>query len=314
MKRYLYCILAFVLFAGFACKKDEREVAREGAVNFVIGDVFLIDGGNKAKAKIGDAVKKGMKIETGKKAMADIYFGENAIKVLENSSIRVDQLVTVVSTNSEQTEFYVEKGRLFSKVARKLAKGDNYSVKTPTTIAAVRGTNFLVTEEEKKGQVACLDGLVDVLNKSMEGEGNQVQLKDGQEVTVEQGKAMNVKDLSEANKKMIQDILSSIRDMQADIRKKFEDERDRILKVVEDQKQMNKEMMEKQIEQDKQNVKDQIDKDKDNINKVLGDTDVKGVAGSADGQKSQSQDAVKAQQDQQKDLLKGVLPDIKQQQ
>ncbi len=332
MKRIAYlCVIGLMAFSVSCKKETQTEVAREGAVNFIAGEVFIVTEGNKAKAKVGDAVKKGNTIETGAKSMVDIYFGTNVIKILEKSSVRIDQLVTVIATNSEKSEFYVERGRLFSKVARKLAKGETYRIKTPTTIAAVRGTEFLVAEEGDKSNIACLDGQVAVLNKSLagdeaagekydleadletlnkslEGKGAVVVVDGGEEVVVEQGRPMTVKELTDSNRKMIQDILSNIRDLQADIRRKFEEERDRIVKAVEEQKQRDAEMVKEQIQKDQQNVKEQVDKDKDNINKVLGDTDVKGVAGSTEGQKGEAQDAVKAQQDKQKDIFKDILP------
>ncbi|MBN1534297.1 MAG: FecR domain-containing protein [Spirochaetes bacterium] len=342
MKRIAFLCLVGLVMLGVSCKKESRtEVAREGAVNFVTGEVFIITDGSKVKAKVGDAVKKGSSIETGAKSMVDVYFGNNVIKVLEKSLVRIDKLTTVLATNTERSEIYVEHGRLFSKVVRKLAKGETYRIKTPTTIAAVRGTEFLVAQEEKKSTVACLDGQVavlnkslmgeagtvetqeaeapaeekfnleeglDALNKSLEGKGAVVVIDGGEEVAVEQNRPMTVQELSESNRKMMQDILSNIRELQADIRRKFEEERDRIVKAVEEQKQRNEEMMREQIQKDQQNVKDQIDTDKENVRKVLGDTDVKGVAGSTEGQRGQAEDAVKAQQNQQKDLFKDILP------
>ena len=331
MKRLSYLVLIALVMIGISCKKEtQTEMPREGAVNFITGDVVLVTDGKEAKARVGDAVKKGTTIKTGAKSLVDIYFGENAIKILEKSVVRVDQLITNISSNAESTELYVEKGKLFSRVAHKLAKGESYRIKTPTTIAAVRGTNFMVSEEENKGNVACLDGQVEVLNKSLAGlegdavpdeksaenlkDGASVVLKEGEECVIEKDRPLTVQDLSESNRKMMQDILLNIKEIQADIRKKFEEERDRIVKAVAEQKEKDAEMVKAQIEKDKQNVKDQTDKDKDNINKILGDTDVKGVAGSADGEKSKAGDALKQEQDKQKDIFKGILPDTKQQQ
>jgi hypothetical protein len=141
-----------------------------------------------------------------------------------------------------------------------------------------------------------------------------VVLNEGEECTVEKDRPLSVQELSESNRKMMEDILQNIKDIQADIRRKFEEERDRIVKAVAEQKEKDAEMVKAQIERDKQNVKDQTDKDKENINKILGDTDVKGVAGSAEGEKGKASDALKQEQEKQKDMFKGILPDTKQQQ
>ena len=314
MKRLIYPFLICVIVIGIACKKEPTEMAveRHGAVNFVTGDVFLVQDGKKAKANIGDKVSQGMKIETGKNAMVDIYFGENAIKVLSGSVVEVKQLVTAISDNGEKTDLYLEKGKLFSKVAKKLRKQDSYQIKSPTTIAAVRGTDFLVSDDGKKGNVATLDGLVEVLNRSLSGKGGKggekVDVPSGKECTIVEGKELSVEDLSESNKKMLQDILTDIRDIQKDIWQQFQEERKRILKVVEDQREANKELIKEQVDLDKKNVQDQIDADKKNINDIRGTTGIDDIPDETKGTSKDASDAVKAQQNSAKKLWTKLVP------
>ncbi len=308
----LVCCVAFV-----ACKKEKKyTVAREGLVNFVSGTVLLVTDGTEAKAQIGDAIKEGMTIKTvGPKSIAEIYFGENAVKILGDTVIKVEKLLSNVSDNTEESSFIVEKGRMFSKVTKKLAKGDSYQVKTPTAIAAVRGTDFLVTQEDDKANVACLDGLLEVLNQSL-ATGQPIVLEEKQEVDVVPGQDMVKKQISEDKLRML-NILLEIKAMREDIRKKYEQQREEILKYVEEQKKADKTMVEEQREKDKPLVEEQKARDKAMIEGIKGeikDESGKAAQQSLDAAKSQMQDAKAVDKDQAsteaKDQMSAMKPKI----
>ena len=132
MKRIIFAgFIAMLVALAPGCQKKQTEIAREGLVNFTNGEVFLITGTDKKPAKVGDIVKQGMKVVTGKKAFVDIYFGENAIKILENTIIEVKKLVVNPELNAEESELHLEKGRAFSKIAQKLSKNEHQGLQDP---------------------------------------------------------------------------------------------------------------------------------------------------------------------------------------
>ncbi|MFW5770470.1 MAG: FecR domain-containing protein [Spirochaetota bacterium] len=278
MKKYVSILavagISMLLITQVSCKKDkELTLAREGYVNFLSGNVMLVQAdGSKTEAGIGDAIKEDMKISTdGKDSMAEIYIGENVIKVLGNTIINIEKLNTNIETNGEESLFVVEKGRVFSRVKQKLSKKDNYTVKTPTAIAAVRGTDFLVSQEDEKSNVACVEGLVAVLNQSL-GSGEPMVLEDKEEVDVVEGKDM-VKQQISADKMRMLNIISEIKDMRMEIRRKYEEQREEILQHVKDQKEKNKTMLEEQREKDKALVEDQKARDRALIDEAKGTAD-----------------------------------------
>jgi len=278
MKKYVSILavagISMLLITQVSCKKDkELTLAREGYVNFLSGNVMLVQAdGSKTEAGIGDVIKEEMKISTdGKNSMAEIYIGENVIKVLGNTIINIEKLNTNIETNGEESIFVVEKGQVFSRVKQKLSKKDNYTVKTPTAIAAVRGTDFLVSQEGEKSNVACVEGLVAVLNQSL-GSGEPMVLEDKEEVDVVEGKDM-VKQQISADKMRMLNIISEIKDMRMEIRRKYEEQREEILQHVKDQKEKNKTMLEEQREKDKALVEDQKARDRALIDEAKGTAD-----------------------------------------
>jgi hypothetical protein len=296
----IYLAVAALLAAGLCCKK-EAKVEREGIVNFMNGTVTIIDGGKKTPAKVGDTVKKGMKIETGERSFVDIFFDENAIKILENSVVEISELELNMNEGSEKTGLLVMKGKVFAKVARKLAKNDRFRVSTPTATAGVRGTEFLVAEADGKGLVACLKGTVEVKNEASPDRGT-VDVTDKKEVTVEKDREMVVRDLSAENRRLMEDISRNFQDMKRDIRERFEKKREEIRKAVEDQRARNQESVERQKAKDLENVEKQKAKDKENIDRIKGTADKTGT---------EAREGVERQQQESQQMLESVKPDIK---
>jgi hypothetical protein len=273
MKKIISITIGLLLIIGLNCKKQENTVPIKGIINFIVGDVKLIDAnGNSKKANIGDEIIQGMKIEAvGKKSFVDVFIGDYIIKVLGDTKVDVQRLFENINGENKQVKLSVEKGSLFSKITTKLAKNDKYEVTTPTAVAAVRGTEFLVTEENGKSNVACLTGLVSVLNNSLK-ESNTVELQPKEETDVIPGENMVKKQISD-DKLRRMNILLQIKNMREDIRKKFEQQREEIRKYVTDQRTKNKEILDAQKDKDKALVEDQKKRDRENVEAIKGKTD-----------------------------------------
>jgi len=73
------------------CKKQDTVAPREGLINFTIGDVKIVSTGGEQLAKVGDAVKEGMKIVTkGDKSQAKMSPDQlkNLLETMKNSPVR----------------------------------------------------------------------------------------------------------------------------------------------------------------------------------------------------------------------------------
>jgi hypothetical protein len=300
MKRMAYVVLIPFLVVSLYCKKEPR-VERVGIINVISGTVHIVDGANKTSAKAGDIVKKGMKIETGRKSFVDIYFDENAVKILENSRVDISELELNTQDESETSKFYVNKGKIFSRIIKKLSRNDSFTITTPTASASVRGTEFLVVEEDGKGLVACLTGKVEVKNEASPEKGS-VELAKEKEVAVEKGREMSVQDLSADNRKLLKDIKKNFQEMKQDIRERFEKKREEIRKAVQDQRQKNKEMVDKQKAKDLENVEKQKAGDKENVDRLKVISDKTGT---------EAKEKIDRQREESQKKLEGVKPDIK---
>ncbi|AOP34230.1 transcriptional regulator [Leptospira tipperaryensis] len=175
MKKLLI-VSSIALTAGIlvfsACKKptENSQAATTGKENspsavvvFSVGEAKILHTDlTEEKATLGASLKTGDKVTTKDKSKVDIQFADgSAIRISENSVIDFDAL-SVNSKGNSDTRLALVSGKVFAKV-NKASKDDQFSVVTPTAIAGVRGTSFIVERSKSdKATVKVLDGSVAV--------------------------------------------------------------------------------------------------------------------------------------------------------
>ncbi|XDD48795.1 lipoprotein LipL45 [Leptospira sp. WS92.C1] len=174
MKKLLI-VSSIAMVAGIlvfsACKKPtENSQAATGKENspsavvvFSIGEAKILHADlTEEKATLGASLKTGDKVTTKEKSKVDIQFADgSAIRISENSIIDFDGL-SINSKGNSDTRLALVSGKVFAKV-NKASKEDQFSVVTPTAIAGVRGTSFIVERSKSdKATVKVLDGSVAV--------------------------------------------------------------------------------------------------------------------------------------------------------
>ncbi len=157
---------AGLMAAHSACKKKEVSPAGVGKISFVTGKV-AVDGKD---VKAGDPVAPGAAIKSGKGAACEIIFQEkNIIKIMEEGDItlNITDELRVVEMRAGAL------GNVLRKLT-KLSKAENplFQIRTPTTVASVRGTVFFVKMESPEKTYICdCDGVVEISDP----EGAQTQ-------------------------------------------------------------------------------------------------------------------------------------------
>lgn len=227
MKRIAMLCAAFALVITFSsCNRaadtgatpgDQTSTAAAdtsatGTVNEIVGKAFLVKEGTAAAAAIGDIVSKGTTIRT--EAGAKLTFKVENVGVFnikESSEVLVDGLIGATDKN---IKLNVKKGKLLVGV-RKLMKEESAIIETPSSIAAVRGTSFVVDSSSEDTKISVLTGMVNV--KSDKGNVDVAELK---EVTATaDGKialvAITKESLSDVKEIVTMKDLGSIRDVGA---------------------------------------------------------------------------------------------------
>lgn len=186
----LLAVLA-ALLAHPACKKKPGQELGV-TVQFSAGDVRIVTAAGEKAAVPGDIITFDDSIVTGASSVVDLNFGTRGIiRIVENS--RVTMAALRGPSGNEQAQFEMKTGKVVV-IMSKLSKGSGFSIITPTTLAAIRGTSFMVVSDPASSKIYVLKGRI------------LVQL-------AKEGKlAENIEKILDANKKVIvsEDLVNQI--------------------------------------------------------------------------------------------------------
>lgn len=138
-------------------------------MSVAVGTVTLIPAGGGAESplKVGDAVPIGSTIKTGAASRAVIKTtSQSAIRVAENSQVFINELVE--SDSKPKVLVDLKAGSLSALIQPQAQSAMDFKVKTPSGVAAARGTLFAVAVEDGKGYVKVEHGKVDVTPANVE--------------------------------------------------------------------------------------------------------------------------------------------------
>ena len=177
-------ILAVITAAAiqFACGPKEAPVknpAFDFRVQNVFGDVKIITSSGEKPAAQGDMLGINDTVTTGSRSIAHITYGSSGIiRISANSRVSVS---SIAGGTASDTLLRLVRGKIFLTLGK--LRNTGFRVKTPTVVASVRGTSFVISADLVKGaRLSVMKGKVSVVPVSM-GEavqGKVIQVNAGQ--------------------------------------------------------------------------------------------------------------------------------------
>ncbi len=145
----LSLISVFTVLPG--CSKDAGPLS--GEITFITGTLKI----NNIDAVVGGKVSKDDTLLTGEKSEAVIQISETAVITLRSfTEMKFDNLINKKG-ESPVVSLKLGKGGSFHKILR---NGTEYSVKSPTAVASVRGTSFEFDDDEARTKIEVETGTV----------------------------------------------------------------------------------------------------------------------------------------------------------
>lgn len=145
MKKFLLSVLLSTFLPLYLFPRLYGDVK----ISQLFGDVSVYQNQNWSLAKLDMVLSQQDKIKTSKGSGAELLIdGTSKIWVNENSEVEVNSLGT-------ESMFSILVGKIRAKI--KLVQGGKFTVKTPVSICAVRGTEFIATDS---GELYTLEGVV----------------------------------------------------------------------------------------------------------------------------------------------------------
>jgi len=107
-------------------------------------------GGDWKPLSVGKSLQPGSSVKTGVASQVDLFLDENGpiVRVLEDTTLGLDKL-DMDRTGAEtvvETQLDLRQGTI-QGVVKKLAAASKYEVKTPNTVAGIRGTEYQISAD-----------------------------------------------------------------------------------------------------------------------------------------------------------------------
>ena len=133
----------------FAPKPDGSEKDGMAKVYELQGKALITPKGSPEEKilKVGDEIHIGDSVYTEKGASLSISFDSR-----KQNAVRIPAETKATFTSIEPTDIKLDDGSIFN-VVNGLAAGSTWKITTPSAVAAVRGTVFLVRYEAANGQM-----------------------------------------------------------------------------------------------------------------------------------------------------------------
>lgn len=173
----------FILITGLIISFVSGEVlGSDCVISKLTGKVEVFKQQEWSPAEVGLKLKPNDKLKTYSTGRAELTFADNStIWIKENTELNIATLFP------EDRSVEVKTGQVRTKVTP-LKQGHKFSLKTPTVVAAVRGTEFILIVGETDAQILVVSGRLEFTNiisdiKSEVGEGQAVFSYQSGEIT-----------------------------------------------------------------------------------------------------------------------------------
>lgn len=175
--------VAAVLLASFAGPVRAQDASLDARLTKVEGQVYLFYQDAPEEAVLAETdcpVEPGDRVRTASDGRAEIGLEDGGVVELGP-----DSDFALESLERQAPSFSLAFGALVAKLQSLLGPGGRLTVKTPTAVAAVRGTEFAVEHSEDEGETRV--GVFDEGRVAVTSEGGETVLEAEQETSVRQG-------------------------------------------------------------------------------------------------------------------------------
>jgi hypothetical protein len=166
-------LISTILVVLIAMSWNAQGAPQSGNVTVAVGDVKVVppDGGAEKVLKAGDVVVAGSTVKTGADSRAVIVMtAKSAIRVAANSEVVVEEMKE--SETEPKVTLDLKSGSLGALLKPGVGAEMDFKIKTPSGIAAARGTYFAVVVEDGKGFAQVKEGKVEIIPEKADAAGD----------------------------------------------------------------------------------------------------------------------------------------------
>lgn len=261
------------------CKKKPRDL--QGLIlTSIRGSVDVTDNMNikrtlaSAALYTRDAIlMPGYSVKTRGDAQVDMDFSESIrLRIGEDTAMRLETAKCLKNKGYQRLQLRLDSGRIYS-VGKKIASSSRITIVTPTSVVGVRGTEFMVREENGKSVTLVREGSVEVSDEAL----NVIKIVEAdQKAEIDENGKIQVVQQTDKDREEVQSLGNEIASITENGRTEiqnlidqFEEQKILIQQTIEEQEKINAENMEQQKNQDKDLIKNQIETDRQNLREQI---------------------------------------------
>jgi len=175
-------------------------------VHFLIGDVHVRESVLQKewnKLTLNQDLNEKEIVKTGNESRCELLFPDGSkVSILSNSMM---QIKDVAHKNNRKTNLFTLLGSFYFKV--KKALGDQFRIKSPSSVAAIRGTEFMLINKQNQSELLVKSGTVEFSDIN---ESQKVIVNSGQKSIIKSGGfPSQPMELSEAEKSALDKLSGS---------------------------------------------------------------------------------------------------------
>ncbi len=269
MKKMWIGLLAISLQGGVVQANQEGAKLNEtlAVVTFVSGKAFYVRDQKTRPLTPRTFLYQNDRVYT-ENGKADIQVGPHAILRLSPAST-LDMADLFEQGDSRRIRMDLHSGSIYAKIVKKLDKDSSFTIKSPTLVASVRGTEFVVAEERELSDPKKKLEDSDIPPGVFVNEGEvAVQKIESQDLPPEK------RPIGQVEAAIIvqqgEQVLSKTQTLQKQILDDFMKRKMEIFAKLDVMKEKNYEMMKKQRERDYENLQKIRQKQQDNLERIKG--------------------------------------------
>ena len=157
---FVSVIISNLIFLPGCKKRGQEGEAKAARVTFISGDVTVQSSGAAVHSiSLGDYLHTGDTVRTPAGAALELFIkGQGIVRISESAEVFLEQLL-----ENEATSIKINKGSSAFFLRKQDRKG-NLSAATPTAVASVRGTTFMLENMGDETRVSLFDGSLSLSN------------------------------------------------------------------------------------------------------------------------------------------------------
>lgn len=164
MKLPTVFLAGLIVVCAAALSTPATAAPESGKVTVAVGDVKQVaeEGGAEIELKAGDKVAVGTIVKTGADSRAVIVITpRSAIRIAENSEVVIETVDEEASP--KQVMIDLKDGSLGALLKPNAAGELDFKVRTPSGVAAARGTFYAVAVKDGKGYAQVKEGQIEII-------------------------------------------------------------------------------------------------------------------------------------------------------